>query len=299
MDVLEAGEGRGEQRALPRTATIVAAVALGALVVAMAAGGLQWWRLQSDRPDRLEVTSVEVVGPFAITGSDLPDTWPAGIVSGAVRLRTQVSGDPQRAVQVEPSGQGAAYVASAVAATSIPAGESALIDLLVTPSDCRAVDRPTSPLVDASGVPIPMSEDASRVLRETLAALCAPGGAAPLLTPESARLDVFFRDRTLVVTASVSTRADRVVMQPQDFPGFVGLEVQEAPVRNGGATVRLRWLISPTEGARLLAPAMSVRAFTIVGGRGYPWVVSLPLTAPAPARNDGVDLAEVAPRPSG
>jgi hypothetical protein len=297
VDVLEVGDGPGAQRTIPRATTIVAGVALGALVIIVTAGAMQWWRVQADRSQRLEIASVEAVGPFAISGGDLPETWPAGIVSGAMRLRMQVNGDPQRAVELTPSGQGAAYVASGVGSTVIRAGDSAAIDALVTPSDCRAVERPMSPLVDASGTPVPVTEEAASVLRDTVAALCAPGGTAPLLTPEAARLDVFFRDRTLVVTALVSTQSDRVVMQPRDFPGFVGLEEQQAPVRNGVATVRLRWLISPAEGARLLAPAVSVRAFTIVGGRAYPWVVSLPL--PAPARNDGVDLAEVAPRPTG
>ena len=297
MDVLETGSpGSAREPGARHGLWVAAGVGAALLIIAITAGAVQWWRTQADRSDRLEITSVEAIGPFAISGGDLPETWPSGIVSGAVRLRTQVNGDPQRAVELTPTGQGAAYVASGDGSTVIPAGDSAAIDVLVTPSDCRAIDRPMSPLVDASGTPVPVTEAAASVLRDTLAGLCAPGGMPPRLTPEAARLDVFFRDRTLVVTARVSTQADRVVMQPRDFPGFVGLEQQQAPVRNGVATVRLRWLISPAEGARLMAPAVSVRAFTIVGGRAYPWVVSLPL--PAPERNDGVDLAEVAPRPS-
>jgi len=72
----------------------------------------------------------------------------------------------------------------------------------------------------------------------------------------------------------------------------------------GTATARMSWLVSPAEAAGLESPTVRVRAFTLIAGRAYPWVVDLrvprisPRTPGAEPRNDGVDLAEVAPRPS-
>lgn len=52
-----------------------------------------------------------------------------------------------------------------------------------------------------------------------------------------------------------------------------------------------------------------VQAYSIVDGTAYPWIVVVPVprdikirmapTSLTPLRNDGVDLAEVAPRPAG
>ena len=72
----------------------------------------------------------------------------------------------------------------------------------------------------------------------------------------------------------------------------------------GTATARMSWLVFPAEAAGLDSPTVRVRAFTLIAGRAYPWVINLrvPRISPqAPGgepRNDGVDLAEVAPRPS-
>ena len=86
---------------------------------------------------------------------------------------------------------------------------------------------------------------------------------------------------------------------------FRGRGEQEATIEDGVATARLRWLISPTEAEGLASPTVKVRVFTVIAGRGYPWVLDLRVPAPftpipsREPRNDGVDLAEVAPRPSG
>ena len=92
MDVLEAGSdaGRARRRA-PRVARLAAALAVGVLVVAVIAGATQWWLQQDARPDRLEIVRVDAIGPFAISGDDLPDGWPADLVVGAVRLRSGTS----------------------------------------------------------------------------------------------------------------------------------------------------------------------------------------------------------------
>lgn len=148
-----------------------------------------------------------------------------------------------------------------------------------------------------------MSPEAARTLAELLVSLCDPGESAPVISADSVRVDVFFRDRTLVMRARVSTTADRVVLQPRDSIGFTGRGEQEATMEDGVATARLRWLISPAEAIGLEAPTVRVRAFAVTGGRGYPWVLDLRVPAglsmstPGGQRNDGVDLAEVAPRP--
>ncbi len=309
MDVLEAGSPDSPQRHGTRRSLRIAALMGGAIVaVAIAVGATQWWAQQSARPDRLEIVALEAVGPFAISGADLPEGWPRGLVAGALRLRAEVTGDPQRTVRVTSSGEGDAFVASGAEGVTVPAGESADIDVIVTPSDCGALDSPSrSPLVDASGAPVPVSATARGQLRDALLSLCAPGGTAPALTAAEARIDVFFRDRTLVVNALLTSAADRSVLQPRDGTALRGLQTQEVESADDLASVQLRWLISPGEMTPQASLVGRVRAFSIVAGRAYPWLLTMAVprdytitTAPsAPARNDGVDLAEVAPRPAG
>ncbi len=306
MDVLEVAYDRPPRRGA-RTATRIAiGAAVGALAIAIGAAAIPWWAQQSARPDRFEIAALEAVGPFAISGADLPEGWPRGLVAGALRLRAEVSGDPQRTLRVTSSGEGDAFVASGVEGATIPAGERADIDVIVTPSDCGALDSPSqSPLVDASGAPVPVSARAGGQLRDALLSLCAPGGTAPALTAAEARIDVFFRDRTLVVNALLTSAADRSVLQPRDGTALRGLQTQEVEPADDLARVQLRWLISPGEMTPQASLVGRVRAFSIVEGRAYPWLLTMAvprdytITAPREQRNDGVDLAEVAPRPAG
>ena len=309
MDVLEAGDGGSARRRAPRTTRLVAVIAGGALAAAVIAGASQWWLQQEARPDRLEIVRVDAVGPFAISGEDLPDDWPRDLVVGALRLRVEITGDPQRTVRAESAGDTGVYVASGATDTVIPAGENSEVDVVLTPSDCGAIDSATSdeaasPLIDASGAAIPLGADASRTLDAALASLCPTAELAPAVSSNSVRVDVFFRDRTLVMRARVATVGERVVLQPRDSVGFRGRGEQEATIEDGVATARLRWLISPAEAEGLASPTVRVRVFTVTAGRGYPWVLDLRVPAgftrdlPSEPRNDGVDLAEVAPRPS-
>lgn len=311
MDVLEAGGDRGRaRRTQSRTTRLVAVLAGSALAVAIAAGAVQWWKQQDARPDRLEIVRVDPIGPFAISGNDLPEGWPADLVVGALRVRIEIAGDPQRTVRADSAGDTGAYVATGAQEAVIAAGENSEIDVVVTPADCGAIgladgEATASPLVIASGAPIPLSADASRTLADALASLCPTAQAAPAVSSNSVRVDVFFRDRTLVMRARIATVGERIVLQPRDSVGFRGRGEQEATIEGGVATARLRWLISPTEAAALDSPTVRVRIFTVTAGRGYPWVLDLRVpapfapTAPSQPRNDGVDLAEVAPRPSG
>ena len=309
MDVLEAGGSGSARRRAPRTTRLVAVLAGGALAAAVIAGAAQWWLQQEGRPDRLEIVRVDAIGPFAISGDDLPDDWPRDLVVGALRLRVEITGDPQRTVRAESSGDIGAYVVSGAIDAVIPAGESSEVDVLVIPADCGAIgsatsDETASPLIDASGAEIPLSAEASRTLDEALASLCPATTSAPAVSSNSVRVDVFFRDKTLVMRARVATVGERVVLQPRDSVGFRGRGEQDATIEDGVATARLRWLISPAEAEGLASPTVKVRIFTVTAGRGYPWVLDLRVPAgfalipPGEPRNDGVDLAEVAPRPS-
>ena len=109
-----------------------------------------------------------------------------------------------------------------------------------------------------------------------------------MLKAEDVRVDVFFRDRTLVMRVRMPTEAartdgaaapDRVILQPLDSIGFRGGAEQEATIEDGAAITRLRWLISPAEAESLAAPTVRVRVFAITSGRAYPWVLDLRVPA--------------------
>lgn len=314
MDVLEAGEARPrERRGLARGARMIVALAVTCVMIAVAIGAWRWWLAESARPERLEITSLEALGPFAITGEDLPDDWPRDLVAGAMRLRVTLAGDPQRTLRVEPVGDAESYAVSGAPGLTVPAGEETGIDLVITPADCGGLaGEETSPLVREDGARVPITPDTGRgdarqALATAIKSLCAPGGPAPLITARSVRVDVFFRDRTLIMRVRVTTDpgVERLVLQPQDSTGFRGGADHEATVSEGTATARLRWLISPAELPGSAELTVRVRAFAVTGGRAYPWVLDLRVPNLASAmdsmapRNDGVDLAEVAPRPAG
>ena len=307
MDILDAAPAGPRRTRLPRTAQrTLAAIGASVIVIAVTIGGLQWWQAQSERPDRLEIVSAESVGPFAISGDDLPPGWPAGLVAGALLLRLDITADPQRSTLVDSSGDSGVYVASGVSGVVVPAGESSQINVVITPGDCGALDTAelAGPLMDAGGTHVPLAAESAEALREALASLCPDPASEPAISVRGARIDVFFRDRTLVMRLRVTTPADRVVLQPLDSVGFRGRGEQDATIEDGAATSRLRWLVSPAEAVGLQEPAVRVRAFAVVAGRAYPWLLDLrvperaAIPAPSRPRNDGVDLAEVAPRPT-
>ena len=304
MDVIEAGHDSIERTLPGRGRKVIIGASVSVLGVAILLGAGNWWREQVSRPDRAEIVSIAAIGPFAISGDDLPEDWPRGLVAGALRLRADVVGDPQGSTQVTVADGGDAYRPSGADGVVVPAGGRTMVDMVVTPTDCGTVDASESPLVDSTGARLPLSGTAREQLGDALRTLCQPGGEAPLLVAESAYVDVFFRDRTLVLTVVVSTPADSVLLAPLDSPGFRAGAQRDPVLRDGRATARLRWLISPAEAEPLTWPVVRVRAFVVSGGRAYPWVITLPATTGVrsssltPLRNDGVDLAEVAPRPS-
>lgn len=303
MDVLEAGPSEPGGR---RGIRAVALLGIGLLVIAIGLAAARWWSVQVARPDRLAVVAVEAIGPFAIAGDDLPDGWPEDLVAPALLLRIEITGDPQRTTRVRPTGETARYATAQSPETMIPAGERLVVDLRVTPADCGpAADAgASSPLVDEYGGAVPMTSAALQSLVTALDALCTTGGESPIISTRGARIDVFLRDRILIMRLRVTTATDRVVLQPRDSIGFRGVGEVEATMEDGTASARPRWLITPAELVGLESPTVRVRAFAVTGGRGYPWVLdlrvpgSLAAVAPSSERNDGVDLAEVAPGPS-
>lgn len=274
MDVLETGSPEPQDRRGIRAAVIVA---VGLLVIAIGFGAARWWSVQSARPDRLEVVALEAIGPFAIAGDDLPDGWPRNLIAPAMRLRVEITGDPQRATTVRTVGETRGYATSESPDSVVPAGERLMADLVMTPADCDPAantDAP-SPFVDESGAAVPMTPEASQSLVTALDALCASGGEAPIISTTGARIDVFFRDRTLIMRLRVTTAADRVVLQPRDAIGFRGVGDAEATIEDGTASARLRWLVSPAEAMSLDEPTVRLRTFAIKEGRAYPWVLDL------------------------
>lgn len=320
--MLEAGEARQrERRGLARGARVIVALTVACVTIAVAIGAWRWWLAESARPERLEITALEALGPFAIGGEDLPDDWPHDLVAGAMRLRMTLAGDPQRTLLVQPAGDTGSYAVTGAPSRPggsaapppsglvVPAGEEAEVDLVITPADCGGLtETPVSPLVRKDGASVPIApdtggSDAILALTTAIDSLCAPSGPAPLITARSVRVDVFFRDRTLIMRVRVVTDpgVERLVLQPQDSIGFRGGAEQEATVSDGMATARLRWLISPAELPGSAETTVRVRAFAVTGGRAYPWVLDLRVPNLASAMgsmappNDGVDLAELAP----
>lgn len=314
MEVLEQGAPapqRSARWARAATALAIGAVSLAMIVVA-AVSGARWWSEQQARPDRLEITGVFVAGHGGVRLADGDSGWPGGLgtpdgsVTPAVRLRLAVTGDPQRDEWVSSAPIGSRVAVVAFAAVPVAARGEASLDITVAPSDCAApAGLPVPLLVSSDGSDVTMSEEAQASLDEAVRALCSGAGSAPALAVRGARVDTFFRDRTLVVTAALASAADRVVLTPLDGTALRGLGAQDVLVGGGPETVRMRWLISPGEMSPHTSLTGRVQAYSVVEGVAYPWVLTVqpprdledarPLT---PLRNDGVDLAEVAPRPA-
>ena len=92
-------------------------------------------------------------------------------------------------------------------------------------------------------------------------------------------------------------------MTPLDGPGLRGLGSAD---RRTGEGIPLLWLVSPRAEHNDAVPKAYTQVFVVRGGTAYPWIIAIPVTDDLPEmtpltssiRNDGVDLAEVAPRPS-
>lgn len=278
MDVLESGpDSRHDSRAPRGARAMLLALVAAVIGIAVLIGGMQWWRAESARPDALEIAGITSLGPFGISGSDLPDGWPRDLVVDAMRLTLDITGDPQRSTRVDPSGDTGSYVAIGAGESVIPAGERATVDVVVIPGDCGSVDAPNiaGPLIDSQGVNVPLSAESARILRSAVISLCTSGAPAPAISPRSARVDVFFRDRTLVMRVRIAASADRVILQPGDSMGFRGLGEQQATIEENLASARLRWLISPSDVVGIDSPTVRVRAFAVSAGRAHPWTLDL------------------------
>jgi len=315
MEVLE--QGRPDERARPSRRPLVAAlvglIALG-IVASAVITGWRWWSQQAPRSYGLEISAVEVIGRASLTVEDGDSGWvgglgtPGGVVAPAVWARLTVEGDPRASALVSPAPASPEVIVSAVVPTAIPAGQTVNADVVLAPSDClTAGASPRELLVTSEGTVVPIAESVRDEVAQLMVRLCSAGGQAPVLEPTSALIDVFFRDRTLVITADVQSRAERVVLTPLDGTALRGLGAQDLDPP-GDRSVRLRWLISPGEMSPNTSLTGRVQAYSIIDGTAFPWILVVPISRDVavrtstaslmPPRNDGVDLAEVAPRPS-
>lgn len=317
MEVLEQGSGEAQdRRGVGAVVIAVCSLACVAIFATAAVAGFRWWSQRETFSDALQVTALEVIGPASIKVDDGDAGWPGalgtpdGARAAAAWVRLTVAGDAVRSVRVTPVAPSQAVLVSAVMPTVVPARQSARVDITVAPADCSASGGvPRELIVTDEGETVPMSDAVVQRLAEVLARICKPGGPAPGIQTQSALIDVFFRDRTLVVAMDVASTAERVVLTPLDGTALRGLGAQDVNMPSDSSMVRLRWLVSPGEMSPNTSLTGRVQVYAIVDGTAYPWIVSLPVprdlevrssaTPLTPVRNDGVDLAEVAPRPSG
>ncbi|TEX51742.1 MAG: hypothetical protein B7C55_04035 [Actinomycetales bacterium mxb001] len=315
MEVLE--QGRPDESAVSSRRPLLIAISavVEAIIIAVTGiAGYRWWSEQQSRPEALEVLSVQVLAQTGVAIADGGSGWPGGLgtpvgaLAPAAQVRVSVAGDPQRSTQLAAIPPGPGVHVSPFAPILVPAAQTGAIDLTVSPSDCLMAEAtPKELLVTAEGEVVSLSTAAADSLASLMVDLCAEGGSAPSLALSSALIDTFFRDRTLVFTVDVQSDADRVVLTPLDGTAVRGLGAQDLAGSGQTQSVRLRWLVSPGEMTPNTSLTGRVQAYTVVNGIAYPWIVVMPAPRDlevrtsmglTPLRNDGVDLAEVAPRPN-
>ena len=316
MEVLEQGSHEGRDRRV-RGPIVVAVCSIAALAILATAAvtGYRWWSQRETFSEVLQVTALEVIGPASIKVDDGDAGWPGGLGTpdgaraAAAWVRLTVTGDATRSVRVTPVEPSQSVLVSAVMPTVVPARQSARVDITVAPADCSGSGgAPRELIVTDEGEPVPLIDAVAERLAEIMARICKPGGPPPGVEAQSALIDVFFRDRTLVMSTAVASEAERIVLTPLDGTALRGLGAQDVAMLDDSSVVRLRWLVSPGEMSPNTSLTGRVQVYAIVDGTAYPWIVSLPVprdlevstTTPllTPLRNDGVDLAEVAPRPT-
>ena len=339
MEVLEQGEIDGSAPTddpaarrgwLSRIAGRITVVALALAVISVTGwAAWSWWSAREALPERLEVMSVAVAAPAVLAVTDEESGWPGGLgtpartSAPAALIRVEVSGDPRRDSLIAPAGTGPAIVTRGEPALVPQGSSSTLVEIALAPTDCSWAVRPpsqasaeaslgsaTTPLTllsDPSGANVPLSAQAQSDVLGIVADLCAPAGAAPSLKILSAGVDVFFRDRTLVMSATLqrSEPRGRALVVPLDATALRGLGAGEAGSPRKDSRVRLSWLISPGEMTPNGSLSGLVQVYVIIDGTSYPWVLSVPVDLRAGGRSllplrqsPGQALADLAPRPS-
>lgn len=315
MEVLEQGSAEGRDRRI-RGGVVIAVWSLAALAIlaTAAVAGYRWWSQRETPSEVLQITALEVIGPASIKVDDGDAGWPGGLGTpdgaraAAAWVRLTVAGDATRSVRVNPVEPSQSVLVSAVMPSVVPARQSARVDVTVAPANCSSSGGTARELLITDELEIvPMTDAVVERLSEVLARICKPGGMPPQIATRSAFIDVFFRDRTLVMSTEVTSAADRLVLTPLDGTALRGLGAEDVAMPGPTSDVRLSWLVSPGEMSPNTLLTGRVQVYSIVEGTAYPWVVTLPVprdvevrtTTPllTPLRNDGVDLAEVAPRP--
>lgn len=265
----------------------VLAIGVGAclMAIAVSVGAVQWWQAESARSDRLEIVGIEVLTgtprtrippPGQVVGSPAdgwPSEWSRALTLPAVALRVTVNGDPQRSRIVEDVADSSGALVTRIdkGPASVPAGQSATVDLVVASQDCG---RAGGPILVSDGDPLPLNGQSRALLEEALARVCATGGPRPALQLASVRTDAFLRDRAVVGTirADPDVEARVLVLVPLDGPGLRGVGSAALDPGRSGEMPTVRWLISAGQPAEQTA---RVRAYRIVGSTAYAWMLDL------------------------
>lgn len=300
---------------------ITLAIGIG-LVVGAVAAGLSWWNGRPPTSDALGITEITVTGTSPVTVVAEPPigalSTPSGAALPGVTLRLRVGGAPQDPVEVTASPTDSIVYVEQLPAVTIAPGAFADIDITVAPVDCTLALRGTDLdeagyrwrrafgielLTTTEGTVVPLSPEARVAFEDALLRACADAGPAPEIAVTAARRGGEPPLETIGLYVDIAAAGDRFVVTPLDGPGLRGLGSAD---RRTGEGIPLLWLVSPRAEHNDAVPKAYTQVFVVRGGTAYPWIVAIPLTDDLPEmtpltssiRNDGVDLAEVAPRPA-
>lgn len=320
-DVLDFGQAPSSRA---RAGTMIVTLVIGVgLTIAAVAAGLTWWNGRPPTSDALEITAITVTGESPVTVVAEPPigalSTPAGAALPGVTLRLRVGGAPQDAIEVTAPPTDSIVYVEQIPVVAIEPGAFTDIDLTVAPVDCALAREGTDLdeagyrwrrpfgielLTTTDGTVVPLSPEARAAFEGALLQACEGAGSAPQVTVTAARRGGEPPLQTIGLFVDIGASGDRFVVTPLDGPGLRGLGSAD---RGTGEGVPLLWLVSPRTEHNDDVPKAYTQVFVVRGGTAYPWILAIPLTDDLPemtpltssVRNDGVDLAEVAPRPSG
>lgn len=318
-DILDFGRAPSSRR--HATGLIVTGVIAAGMVIAAIAAGLAWWTGRPPTSEALQIVALEQVENTRVTVVAEPPigalSTPAGAALPGVTLRLTVGGDPQNATEVVTSPTDSIVYVVEGAPVTIAAGAFAEIDVTAAPVDCALAREGTDLneagyrwrrpfgielLATSEGVIVPLADEARGALADALARSCRDAGESPDVTVTAARRGGATPLETIGLVVDIAADADRYVVTPLDGPGLRGLGSAD---RRSGQGIPLLWLVSPRAEHNDDVPTAYTQVFVVRDRTAYPWIIGIPITddlpvmrPKTPLRNDGVDLAEVAPRPS-
>lgn len=315
-EVLDQGREPGTRRWTASIAIAAALVLLGAAAIA----GVRAWTDRPPTSPELAVVEFTVLASLPVTVTSVPPvgalSTPAGTALPGLLVTARVGGDPQAAVELLPSTSDSLVHVEEAPPTTVPAGGFVDIDLTIAPVDCSAARQGTDLdeagyrwrrpfgielLMTADGRQVPLTDRARESFASAIATSCQAAGRAPTISVQSARRGGEAPLETIGLIVDVEAEAERLVLTPLDGPGLRGLGAAD---RGSGKRIPLLWLVSPRTEHNDEVPMAYTQVYAVQGSTAYPWIVGIPITDDLPSpppltslRNDGVDLAEVAPRP--